>query len=139
MEVEPHLARSPQILLLAPPGHGDDPYPGAFRPFPQLHGHFVAVHGRHAQVQEDDLGPERLGQIQGGRAVVGNPHFLAKDQVQQPPQAIGRSDIVIDDQDAATRDNLGYIRPGRLLRVECGGSAPREHAGNRTTNSLPIP
>src|SRR5690349_23979666 len=43
----------------------------------------VAVHARHAEVEEDGLGLERVQRFEGGRAVVRDAHLGAQDLEQR--------------------------------------------------------
>ena len=93
-------------------------------PLPQPPGHLVAVHARQADVQQDDLGPELLGDVQGLGAVVGDPHLLAVEPRQQPGQAAGGVHVVVHHQDAAAG------RPGRPASpaIGLGPAAPASRA-----------
>ena len=116
--VEAGLGRPTPIGLLAPAGQRHEEGSLEPGPGPQPPGHLVAVHLRHADVEQDHLGPEFLGRFQGRGAVVGDAHLLAVEPRQQPGQAVRRIGVVVHDQDASAPDLRPAPRSSSITRVD---------------------
>jgi hypothetical protein len=89
------------LLLLGVVHGGDENHRDVAgqRVLAQFGEHHVAVHVRHHDVEQDEVGARRqLGQAQGGRAVSGNPHLAAfvLDDGRDDHQVAGR---VVNDKD----------------------------------------
>ena len=73
----------------------------------------VAVHAGHADVEQHDVGLERLDALERGAAAMGQRHFGAQ-HAQQHREALAAVAAVVDDQDAARRQRLDAARLARL-------------------------
>ncbi len=76
--VEPCEPATAACLRFAVAGHGDQ---GDFREcgiFAAEAGHFVAIHDRQPDIEQDDVGPVVAGHFEGLLSVVGNVDFLAR-------------------------------------------------------------
>jgi hypothetical protein len=84
--------------------------------------HLQPVAPRQADVQQGDVGRRALRDLDRANAVVNHLHLVAA-HLQQPPQGLGRVDVVVGDQDVqgggTSRGRLGWmvkpIKPELLL------------------------
>ena len=98
-------------------------------------GDLVAVHAGKADVEEDELGPELAGGLDGGRAVVGDLDLVAEGfrslAMPRAVSTLSSTTRMRPPAAAAWRRPPGSadaaVRRGRLA------------AGSRTMNSLPLP
>src|SRR5258706_2893307 len=108
MRVEAGLVRAALVVVLTPPGEGDEIDALPPRLLPDAARYLVAVGARHPDVHERDVGLERLGAADGGLAVEHRVDVVST-QLEEQLQALRRIPIVIVDQDttrAAFRDRL---------------------------------
>ncbi len=84
---------------------------------------FIARHPRHADIEEDKLRPELLGQRQRLRAVVGDAQVVAM-HLEQRGQGHCRIDVVVRDQDA--QGALPSWPPRRRWRAPASAAAAGE-------------
>ena len=111
MMVEPGFRRAAAIFLLSPAGQRRQHNVLQAGLLPQPASDFVAVHPRHPDVEEYDIGRIALRHLQRRRAAVGYPDLVAL-QLEQHGEAIGGVLIVIHDQQPMARRRR---RPLRLL------------------------
>lgn len=110
--------RALQVALLAPAGQRDQHRPRQRRIAALPSRQFVAVHFRHADVEDDHSGAEARRVLQRLVAAVEDRH-LGAEQAQQGAEAVGRIAVVIDHDEAAP-EQRGRRRlhaaagPGRL-------------------------
>ncbi|HSP96210.1 MAG TPA: hypothetical protein VL049_03045, partial [Candidatus Dormibacteraeota bacterium] len=107
--VETSGQRALAIFLLTVAGERDERDPAQARLAADASGELVPVHTRQADIDEHDIGPGDAGGRQRGGAVAGHADPQA-ERLEQHHQALGRLDVVLDDQHAGIR------RPRRLDR-----------------------
>ena len=103
VSVEPGLRRSIAVLLLSPPGHGNQlrsPARGAQAELPRR---FVAIHSRHPEIEQHDIGVERLRQRERLDAIMGRTNVVPCELKLQR-QRLGGVVIVIGDENAQRFD-----------------------------------
>src|SRR5579871_1252541 len=99
--VEACLQRTAPIFLLAPTRHGYQYLGLQLGAFVEPAGHGIAVHSRHADVQEHHLWMKRLDDKQGGGSIVGHTNLLP-DHSQKHGHAIRRIYVIVHYQNPMT-------------------------------------
>ena len=113
MRVEAGLLRAQPLVRLPPAREGD--HVGVLAPgfLADAPGHFVAADLGHPEIEDHDVGPELLGDGDGGLTVERVPDVVPRD-LEQDRQALGRVAVVVHDQDPARRG--GRTRRGDRRR-----------------------
>src|SRR5262249_732111 len=99
MVVKTCVARPSLIFFLPPPSQSHENYPTAPPLFSHGAGSLIAVHFRHANVEQCHIGLEGRCSLYGLHAVVGRLDLVAH-HTQHHSEAIGGVAIVVCDQDA---------------------------------------
>jgi hypothetical protein len=94
MMVKPRIARAVMIFLLPIPGDGDDEHFFEIHIFPERGRDLVAIHSGQADIEQDDVGPIRLGRLDDGLAVVRSDNVVSIEFKKnfEPPRSVGISD-----------------------------------------------
>jgi hypothetical protein len=100
--VEAGLPGPAAVLLAAVAGHRDQDDAGELGTAADLPGRHVAVHARQADVQQDDVGAEGLGLVEGLRAGVGHT-ALVPPELDDQAEAVRRRLVVVVDEHARLR------------------------------------
>ena len=123
--VEAGGTRALLVLYLAPAGDGDQHGLAVARVQSQPPRDFVAVHSRHADVEQHGIGAKPRHRIE--RVLPAEFDLvLDAEQLQHHAHGLGRVDVVIDHQHAQANDGAGAAAVstraggGRLLRLARG-------------------
>ncbi len=134
MVVEAGLAGSPLVLVLPPAGERHQ-HDSRSERFADLRRRLVAVHARHADVEEGDLRPDAGGERHrdSGRPAA-TRDVVAVEREHQPHHLGGIGDVVGDEHAAGARGRA--VAAGRCVADGCG---VRRGSGSVTVNTLPRP
>ncbi len=102
MQVKTGGGRFQAHLFVAPTGLGDDLYLAQFRHGAQGFANLKAIHARHTDIEQNNVGFEFSGQFQGAFAIV-TAFNLITEQFDCPMQGVGGGLVIIDDQNAQGR------------------------------------
>ena len=128
VRVKAGLLRSMAIFFLPPPGQRHE-YEALTPGLPtEVAAHFIAIHDRQTDVEQDGIGTETLGGLDRRASIVRYVCFMA-GELKQHGQRFGTVFAVVDDQDAAAhgrRTRAGGWRLDRLQRSGEDGNANGE-------------
>ena len=79
-------------------------------------GHVDAVQAREAQVEDDQVGQERVGLVERGDAVAGDPHLVAL-HAQRALEDLRDRVVVLDHQHAGGTFEIGHLAVDGTARV----------------------
>src|SRR5689334_13830875 len=99
VQVEAGLAGAEAVDVLAPPRQRDQIDVAAPRLAADRPGRVVAVHARHADVEQHGMRTERRRLADGGRAVVRHAHLVA-GHLEEHAEALRRVLLVVHHQDS---------------------------------------
>jgi hypothetical protein len=101
--VETRGAHALPVLVLSPAGERDDRHTLRVGDLTQPAGHFVAIHFRHADIEQHDVRLAQLELLERCRPVVRNM-YVRTSRPQQHREALGGVAIVVHDQHAEAHD-----------------------------------
>ena len=96
---EASLVAEPSMGLVRPAGKGDQQCCREFCLLSKLPCHLAAIHFRHRQIQQYDVGSLNKRHLEGFLAIVGHLH-IGSPKIHHHGQAVGGILVVIDDQHA---------------------------------------
>ena len=134
MPIESRLVRTAPVLFTPKPCERDQKNALQCTDATQAPRHFVAVHSRHAYVQEDNRGHECCGNFQSRRPIMHHLNVMTPDP-EERHEALGGVDAVVHDEDALGRHRRKSLA-GRRRDIRSGGRVVKKRQADRKLAAL---
>ena len=98
--VEAHTPGIDEVAFSIPSGHRDQEHAAMLRIRSQPPPELKAVHHRHCQVTQDDIG-SAAGDLHQALAPIGGEYHAEPERLKLPPRGFAQSGVILDDENRA--------------------------------------